>query len=113
MKTNLLLKSLLLTTNNFLSFYRHASEICRMALDLQAACGMVVRPDIRPKTIMIQCGIHTGPVVAGKSLESAANAIEELENTAKLALILTGQNPKLLNNKNINDVINKFKIKWD
>ena len=37
-----------------------------MALDLQAACGMVVRPDIRPKTIMIQCGIHTGPVVAGK-----------------------------------------------
>ena len=54
-----------------------------------------------------------GPVVAGKSLESAANAIEELENTAKLALILTGQNPKLLNNKNIKDVINKFKIKWD
>ena len=41
-----------------------------MALDLQAACGMVVRPDIRPKTIMIQCGIHTGPVVAGKILIS-------------------------------------------
>ena len=36
-----------------------------MALDLQAACGMVVRPDIRPKTIKIQCGIHTGTVVAG------------------------------------------------
>ena len=51
--------------NYFLWFYRHASEICRMALDLQAACGMVVRPDIRPKTIKIQCGIHTGPVVAG------------------------------------------------
>ena len=44
---------------------RHASEICRMALDLQAACGMVVRPDIRPKTIQIKCGIHTGAVVAG------------------------------------------------
>ena len=44
---------------------RHASEICRMALDLHAACGMVVRPDIRPKTIQIKCGIHTGPVVAG------------------------------------------------
>ena len=54
-----------------------------------------------------------GPVVAGKSLESTANAIEELENTAKLALILTGQNPRLLNNKNVNDVINKFEIKWD
>ena len=54
-----------------------------------------------------------GPVVAGKSLESTANAIEELENTAKLALILIGQNPRLLNNKNVNDVINKFEIKWD
>ena len=51
-----------------------------------------------------------GPVVAGKNLESAANAIEELENTAKLALILSGQKPRLLNNKNVNDVINKFKI---
>ena len=54
-----------------------------------------------------------GPVVAGKNLESAANAIEELENTAKLALILSGQKPRLLNNKNVNDVINKFKIEWD
>ena len=36
-----------------------------MALDLQAASGMVVRPDIRPKTIVMKCGIHTGPVVAG------------------------------------------------
>ena len=47
------------------SICRHASEICRMALDLQAASGMIVRPDIRPKTIELQCGIHTGPVVAG------------------------------------------------
>lgn len=36
-----------------------------MALDLQAASGMIVRPDIRPKTIELKCGIHTGPVVAG------------------------------------------------
>ena len=36
-----------------------------MALDLQAASGMVVRPDIRPKTIQMKCGIHTGAVVAG------------------------------------------------
>ena len=49
--------------------YRHASEICRMALDAQAACGMVVRPDIRPKTILMKCGIHTGPVVAGKTIK--------------------------------------------
>ena len=37
-----------------------------MALDLQAASGMVVRPDIRPKTISMKCGIHTGSIVAGK-----------------------------------------------
>ena len=36
-----------------------------MALDLQAASGMVIRPDIRPRTIEIKCGVHTGPIVAG------------------------------------------------
>ena len=45
--------------------FRHAGEICRMALDLQAACGSVVRPDIRPRTIQMMCGIHTGPTVGG------------------------------------------------
>lgn len=41
-----------------------------MALDLQAASGMIVRPDIRPKTIELKCGIHTGPVVAGTHIIS-------------------------------------------
>ena len=36
-----------------------------MALDLQAASGMVIRPDIRPRTIQMKCGVHTGPIVAG------------------------------------------------
>ena len=36
-----------------------------MALDLQAACGSVVRPDIAPRTIQMMCGIHTGPTVGG------------------------------------------------
>jgi 3-dehydro-4-phosphotetronate decarboxylase len=31
-----------------------------------------------------------GPVVAGKDVEAACNAIEELENTARLALLLRG-----------------------
>ena len=26
---------------------------------------MVVRPDIRPRTIQMKCGVHTGPIVAG------------------------------------------------
>ena len=40
--------------------FRHAAEICNMALDLKAACGSVVRPDIAPRTITIRAGIHTG-----------------------------------------------------
>jgi len=44
---------------------KHAAEICNMALELKAACGSVVRPDIAPRTITIQAGIHTGKIVAG------------------------------------------------
>ena len=54
-----------------------------------------------------------GPVVSGKDLESSVNAIEELEATAKLALILKGTNAKALDEKQINTVVNKFNIEWD
>jgi ribulose-5-phosphate 4-epimerase/fuculose-1-phosphate aldolase len=37
-----------------------------------------------------------GPVVAGASLDAAINAIEELEQTAKLMLLLRGQQLRLL-----------------
>ncbi|MEU6456683.1 3-oxo-tetronate 4-phosphate decarboxylase [Streptomyces sp. NPDC047065] len=37
-----------------------------------------------------------GPVIAGASLEQAADAIEELEETAKLHLILRGHTPRPL-----------------
>jgi ribulose-5-phosphate 4-epimerase/fuculose-1-phosphate aldolase len=37
-----------------------------------------------------------GPVVAGDTLTGAVNAIEELEETAKLYLLLRGLNPRLL-----------------
>lgn len=37
-----------------------------------------------------------GPVVAGKTLEAALYATEELEETAKLYLLLRGQNPRCL-----------------
>ena len=54
-----------------------------------------------------------GPVVSGKNLESSVNAIEELEATAKLALILKGAEPIELNEHQIRSVVNKFKIDWD
>ncbi len=37
-----------------------------------------------------------GPVVAGSSLDAAANAIEELEETAKLFLLLRGEKTRFL-----------------
>lgn len=37
-----------------------------------------------------------GPVVAGKNLEAAVYATEELEETAKLFLLLRGENPRVL-----------------
>ena len=37
-----------------------------------------------------------GPVVAGATLEAAGWAVEELEQTAKLALLLRGERPRLL-----------------
>ena len=54
-----------------------------------------------------------GPVVSGKDLESSVNAIEELEATARLALILKGANAKALDDSQINAVVNKFNVEWD
>ncbi len=54
-----------------------------------------------------------GPVVSGKDLESSVNAIEELEATAKLALILKGADAKALDETQINSVIKKFNVEWD
>ncbi len=42
-----------------------------------------------------------GPVVAGKSLEDAVYATEELEETAKLYLLLHGRNPRCLSEAQI------------
>lgn len=45
-----------------------------------------------------------GPVVAGTSLEAAVYAIEELEATAKLFLLLQGSNPRCLTEEQIADL---------
>jgi ribulose-5-phosphate 4-epimerase/fuculose-1-phosphate aldolase len=54
-----------------------------------------------------------GPVVAGKDLEAACNAIEELESTARIALLTRGLNPKLLTPAQVRDVVTAFRIEWD
>ena len=56
---------------------------------------------------------HHGPVVAGKELEAAVYAMEELEETAKLALLTRGFNPKALSDQQIVQVVEKFDVDWD
>lgn len=49
-----------------------------------------------------------GPVVAGKSLDSAAGAIEELEATAKLFLILQNKASRPLTTDNVTELEARF-----
>ena len=49
-----------------------------------------------------------GPVVAGETLEAATFAIEELEETARLYLLLRGLNPRYLSPEQIADLVKTF-----
>jgi ribulose-5-phosphate 4-epimerase/fuculose-1-phosphate aldolase len=49
-----------------------------------------------------------GPVVAGETLEAAVYAIEELEETAKLYLLLRGLNPRHLSPAQVKDLVKVF-----
>ncbi|MGI2033590.1 3-oxo-tetronate 4-phosphate decarboxylase [Rhizobium panacihumi] len=54
-----------------------------------------------------------GPVVAAKELEAAVYAIEELEETAKLAMLTRGANPRLLSEAQIADLVKTYDVEWD
>ena len=54
-----------------------------------------------------------GPVVAGKTVEAACNAIEELEETARLAMLLRGVDVRALSEDQVRQVITKFDVEWD
>jgi ribulose-5-phosphate 4-epimerase/fuculose-1-phosphate aldolase len=49
-----------------------------------------------------------GPVVAGKDLETAVYATEELEETAKLYLMLRGEKLKILSVEQVNELHRKY-----
>lgn len=53
-----------------------------------------------------------GPVVAGKDLEAAVYAAEELEETARLALLTRGSDPVMLTDAQIRDLVTKFEVDW-
>ena len=76
-----------------------------------AAMGEAVR-GLAGKRSAVMLANH-GPVVAGKDVEAACNAVEELEDTARLALMTRGMNPRLLDEAQIRSLVTKFDIEWD
>ena len=54
-----------------------------------------------------------GPVVAAKDLEAACYAMEELEETAKLALLLRGSDALGLSEAQVRQVVTAFDVEWD
>ena len=54
-----------------------------------------------------------GPIVAGADLEAAIYAVEELEETAKLALMMRGMQHKVLTDTQITDLVQHFSLEWD
>jgi ribulose-5-phosphate 4-epimerase/fuculose-1-phosphate aldolase len=62
----------------------------------------------RASTVLLA---NHGPVVAGKDLEAATNAVEELEETAKLYLMLRNLNPRMLTPEQVAEIEAKYPIK--
>jgi ribulose-5-phosphate 4-epimerase/fuculose-1-phosphate aldolase len=54
-----------------------------------------------------------GPVVAGKDIEAACNAIEELEDTARLAMLTRGMAVRALTSDQVRAVVTEFNVEWD
>ncbi|MEM8693324.1 MAG: aldolase [Pseudomonadota bacterium] len=74
------------------------------------AMGQAVR-GLAGKRSAVMLANH-GPVVAGKTVEAACNAIEELEATARLALLMRGVDARVLSPEQIDCVITKFDVDW-
>jgi len=56
---------------------------------------------------------HHGPVVAGKDVEAACVAIEELEETAKLAILTQPYSIKHMTSKQVDKTVHRFNVNWD
>ena len=54
-----------------------------------------------------------GHVVAGKDVEAACNAIEELEDAARLAIMMRGFEARMLTAAQIGALVTKFDVEWD
>jgi len=76
-----------------------------------AAMGAAVR-GLAGKRSAVMLANH-GPVVAGKDVEAACNAIEELEDTARLAMLMRGIPARRLTEAQIADLVDTFDVEWE
>lgn len=70
------------------------------------ALGNAIRGKARQHSAVLLA--NHGPIVAGKSLEAAVYATEELEETARLYLLLQAHNPRVLTEEQIADLLRHF-----
>lgn len=75
------------------------------------AMGDAVR-GLAGKRSAVMLAAH-GPVVAAKDLEAACFAIEELEETSKLTMLLRGVEFNSLSPEQVRDVVTTFNVEWD
>ncbi|SNT73633.1 aldolase [Paracoccus seriniphilus] len=75
------------------------------------AMGQAVR-GLAGKRSAVMLANH-GPVVAARDVEAACNAIEELEDTARLAIMTRGMNPNMLTQNQIKNLVTTFNVEWD
>ncbi|MGZ2258806.1 3-oxo-tetronate 4-phosphate decarboxylase [Roseobacter sp. A03A-229] len=75
------------------------------------AMGEAVR-GLAGKRTAVMLANH-GPVVAGKDVEAACNAIEELEDTARLAMLMRGYEARTLSEDQVTDLVTHFDVEWD
>ncbi|MEJ6398581.1 3-oxo-tetronate 4-phosphate decarboxylase [Yoonia sp. 208BN28-4] len=74
------------------------------------AMGAAVR-GLAGKRSAVMLANH-GPVVAGKDIEAACNAIEELEDTARLAMLTRGHAPRGLSDDDVAQLVARFDVDW-
>lgn len=67
--------------------------------------GAVERASRSARAVLLA---HHGPVVSGKSLDAAVNATEELEETARLFLLLRGQGFRTLSSEQVRELEERF-----
>ncbi|MEM8540391.1 MAG: 3-oxo-tetronate 4-phosphate decarboxylase [Pseudomonadota bacterium] len=75
-----------------------------------AAMGEAVRGLLGKHSAVLLA--NHGPVVAGKNLDAAVYAMEELEEAAKLTIMCRGLSPKMLTDEQVDALVKKFDISF-